>query len=151
MNSETNRHCSMHCYNRRYRKCRHTTVYIRPSACSPWWRVLSLLLLLFHMSKKTICTSCFKGAGCSFNYSSELLKTFWYGIFFYHMLLFIQEKFEIREVEYFIFYYHNEYFLYVFSKRFVWRSKIYKYSLKIAKIVQSPKKLKLKYLFTLFS
>lgn len=72
-------------------------------------------------------------------------------IFFYHMLLFIEEKFEIREVEYFIFYYHNEYFLYIFSKRFVWRSKIYKYSLKIAKIVQSPKKLKLKYLFTLFS
>lgn len=115
MNSETNRHCSMHCYNRRYRKCRHTTVYIRPSACSPWWRVLSLLLLLFHMSKTTICTSCFKGAGCSFNYSTELLKTFWYGIFFYHMLLFIQEKFEIREVEYSIFYYHNEYFQYVFS------------------------------------
>lgn len=82
MNSETNRHCSMHCYNRRYRKCRHTTVYIRPSACSPWWRVLSLLLLLFHMSKTTICTSCFKGAGCSINYSSELLKTFWYDIFF---------------------------------------------------------------------
>lgn len=67
------------------------------------------------------------------------------------MLLFIQEKFEIREVEYFIFYYHNENFLYVFSKRFVWRSKIYKYSLKIAKIVQSSKKLKLKYLFTLLS
>lgn len=81
MNSETNRHCSMHCYNRRYRKCRHTTVYIRPSAYSPWWRVLSLLLLLFHMSKTTICTSCFKWAGWSINYSSELLKTFKYDIF----------------------------------------------------------------------
>lgn len=91
MNSETNHHCSMHCYNRRYRKCRHTTVYIRPSACSPWWRVLSLLLLLFHMSKTTICTSCFKGAGCSINYSSELLKTFWYDIFLPYAIIHSRE------------------------------------------------------------
>lgn len=31
------------------------------------------------------------------------------------MLLFIEEKFEIREVEYFIFYYHNEYFFIYFQ------------------------------------
>lgn len=149
MNSETNRHCSMHCYNRRYRKCRHTTVYIRPSACSPWWRVLSLLLLLFHMSKTTICTSCFKGAGCSINYSSELLKTFWYDIFFticYYSFK-RSSRFEKSNISSFTM---NIFYMF-FSKRFVWRSKIYKYSLKIAKIVQSSKKFKLRYPFFLFS